>query len=134
MTKQCTKCHREKPSGAFSRRSGGRLASWCRACHAEYTAEQRRPPAPTEDGLPDAQFWELVGGSGEGNFASEEERRAAWEAHRDAVIDAARDGWPGKRPRAFWDYEAGRPEHLDQRPLDPPEGEEQWGPCSRSRD
>jgi hypothetical protein len=35
-------------------------------------------------------------------FENEEERRAAWEAHRAELLAAHR---PGKRPAAYWDYD-----------------------------
>src|SRR3954447_18569012 len=36
-------------------------------------------------------------------FANEEERRAAWEYHREALLARER---PGSRPRAWWEYDA----------------------------
>lgn len=36
-------------------------------------------------------------------FATEEERRAAWEAHRETLLASAR---PGMRPGAWWQYDA----------------------------
>jgi hypothetical protein len=41
-------------------------------------------------------------------FASDEERRDAWDAHRDALLARARQGF-GAGPQAYWDYE-GPPE------------------------
>ncbi len=40
-------------------------------------------------------------------FPSEEDRRAAWEAHRAAVM--AYEEHPGQRPRAWWLYESPQP-------------------------
>jgi hypothetical protein len=47
-------------------------------------------------------------------FASEEERRATWEAHRDEF--AGMNGFPGNRCWAYWHYELGieRPEDREE--------------------
>ncbi|HLL86129.1 MAG TPA: hypothetical protein VK387_02325 [Thermoleophilaceae bacterium] len=46
-------------------------------------------------------------------FDSDEARRAAWEEHRDGLLDTRDGGVPGTRPRAFWDYEPGTPDEAD---------------------
>jgi hypothetical protein len=53
-------------------------------------------------------------------FSSDRQRRKAWEARADSVM-AAWSGLPGRRPWAWWKYEAGRSEHLTAYPdlLDP---------------
>jgi hypothetical protein len=53
-------------------------------------------------------------------FASDEERRAAWEARREELMARylAPPAHPGNRPAAWWDYVAERPEHLSDYPED----------------
>jgi hypothetical protein len=130
--KSCRKCGAAKPLDEFPHRerSTDGVGSWCLACHREATADWRRRQASVdEDGtLTPGQRWELLGPSGrESHFSSEAEKRAAWDEHRDELIEYARDGRPGHRPEAWWLYEACRPEHPDPYPLDPPSGEARWG-------
>ena len=42
-------------------------------------------------------------------FASESERRAAWQRHRDELMAAHQ---PGERPQAWWAFESGAPPSL----------------------
>ena len=62
------------------------------------------------------QFWDLwLGNSFDGPphwvFKSEEERREAWEAHKDKIMGEWRENnSPGTRPGAWWTYEA--PENI----------------------
>ncbi len=56
-----------------------------------------------------ARWWRLPG-SDRSPWASEDERRAAWEAHRDEML-----AWPRvthKRPAAYWQYTEGVPDEL----------------------
>jgi hypothetical protein len=48
-------------------------------------------------------------------FASDSERRAAWQQHRDKFLTKKR---PGRRPDAWWDYEAPfrRPDEYEREP------------------
>jgi hypothetical protein len=48
-------------------------------------------------------------------FASDSERRAVWQQHRDKFLAKQR---PGRRPDAWWDYEAPfrRPDEYEQEP------------------
>jgi hypothetical protein len=50
------------------------------------------------------QTWSLTIGDAAfpGEFASDEERRAAWERNRDELLTE----WAGKRPAAWWEYDA----------------------------
>ena len=50
-------------------------------------------------------------------FATDEERRAAWEERREALMVnyLTPPLLPGHRPFAWWRYEAGRPQHLTPR-------------------
>ena len=51
-------------------------------------------------------------------FATDEERRAAWEERREALMVnyLTPPLLPGHRPFAWWRYEAGRPHHLTEHP------------------
>ena len=51
-------------------------------------------------------------------FATDEERRAAWEERREALMAnyLTPPLLPGHRPFAWWRYEAGRPQHLSEYP------------------
>ena len=51
-------------------------------------------------------------------FADDEERRAAWEERREALMVnyLTPPLLPGHRPFAWWRYEAGRPQHLTEHP------------------
>jgi hypothetical protein len=62
-------------------------------------------------------------------FASEEEHRDAWDARREELLSEylTPPSVPGRRPAAWWRFEARRPEHLRPYPLDPPPGEPRWG-------
>lgn len=51
-------------------------------------------------------------------FLSASERREAWELHREELIAEVSKRRPGDRPEAWWQFEAGRPEHLTEYPLD----------------
>jgi hypothetical protein len=52
-------------------------------------------------------------------FETEIERRLAWEERKDELLeDCLRPPFVGNRPRAWWEYEAGRPEHLTPYPLE----------------
>jgi hypothetical protein len=55
-------------------------------------------------------------------FASEEEHRDAWEARSEELLSEylTPPTRPGRRPVAWWRFEARRPEHLGPCPLDPP--------------
>ena len=112
--KSCRKCGETKQLDEFPPRERSRdgRGSWCRACHRAASAKWRRQQTETEEyTLPSGQYWELLCGVGErSHFDSDEERRAAWETHREALIDDACEGAPGRRPAAWWEYEAGRPE------------------------
>jgi hypothetical protein len=55
--------------------------------------------------LTDAELLDLLGW-GPPVFASEEDRREAWEAHGDELLADRGGAVPGHRPRAFWDYDA----------------------------
>jgi hypothetical protein len=50
------------------------------------------------------QIWSLTCGDSvfPGEFDSDEDRRAAWERHRDELLTESR----GRRPAAWWDYDA----------------------------
>src|SRR5829696_6575708 len=52
----------------------------------------------------------------ESMFLSDEERREAWEFNRDRLMtDYLEPPFiPGRRPEAWWEYEAGRPRYLTQ--------------------
>jgi hypothetical protein len=58
------------------------------------------------------QVWSLTVGDSAfpGEFASDEDRRAAWERHRDELL--AESG--GRRPAAWWDYESPIPRPADR--------------------
>jgi hypothetical protein len=61
--------------------------------------------------LTDDQFFELLlGPSGENvsAFASENDRREAWEEHRERLL-ARRERSPGRRAWAWWHYESPEP-------------------------
>jgi hypothetical protein len=49
-------------------------------------------------------------------FADDEERRAAWEERRDQLLEEYLTPplTPGKRPAAWWTFEAGRPRYLSE--------------------
>lgn len=49
-------------------------------------------------------------------FATDAERRAAWERHGAWMLD--HDARPGRRPEAFWQYEPGIPASLRPRHAD----------------
>jgi hypothetical protein len=54
-------------------------------------------------------------------FESDEERRAAWDERKSALMEDEYTGTPtcmGNRPWAWWEYESGRPELRSR----PPEG------------
>jgi hypothetical protein len=56
-------------------------------------------------------------------FASEEERREAWEERRERLMARSNHRLPvGERPAAWWKYEARRPEHLSEYSGYDPEG------------
>jgi len=60
------------------------------------------------------QMFELtIGPRGASVFASDADRRAAWEAHRDELLAI----WEAEavRPWAFWRYEPGLPPELRER-------------------
>jgi hypothetical protein len=130
--KVCRKCGAQKPLDEFPlrERSADGHGSWCLACHRQASAEWRRRQVSRgeDEALTASQRWELLGPSGdESHFSSEAEKRAAWEEHREELIECARDRRPGHRPKAWWSYEAARPEHLGPYPLEPPPGEPRWG-------
>jgi len=52
----------------------------------------------------------------ESMFASDDERREAWELNRDRLMDEYLEPpfVPGRRPNAWWQYEAGRPQYLTE--------------------
>jgi len=54
--------------------------------------------------LTSEQTWALLIGPTGGEFASEAEQKAAWYAHREALLA---DVTPTTRPWAFWQYEQG---------------------------
>jgi len=59
----------------------------------------------------------------ESMFVSDEERREAWEVNRDRLMTDYLEppSIPGRRPQAWWEFEAGRPQYLteiDRRDLD----------------
>jgi hypothetical protein len=57
------------------------------------------------------QSWSLeLGGCFDDEFASDEERRAAWERHRNELLAESR---AGIRPQAWWDYESPIPRPAD---------------------
>ena len=68
----------------------------------------RRDSRPHHE-LTDREGIELLGWVDDG-FESEEARRAAWEEHRDELLNARDGGLPGSRPAAYWDYEPGTPD------------------------
>jgi hypothetical protein len=130
--KVCRKCGTAKPLDEFPRRerSADGVGSWCLSCHRQASAEWRRQQTGVEENeaLKRGRWFELLGPCGhESHFSSEAEKRAAWEEHRDNLIEDARDGRPGHRPEAWWRYEARRPEHLGPDPLEPPPGQPLWG-------
>jgi hypothetical protein len=48
---------------------------------------------------------------------SDDELRIGWRHHRDRLMGEAMDSKvPGRRPWAWWQFEAGRPEHLTPYP------------------
>ena len=51
-------------------------------------------------------------------FSDDEERREAWEAWREQLLEGylTRPMLPGRRPWAWWKYEAGRSQHLVEYP------------------
>ncbi len=53
-------------------------------------------------------------------FATDEERREAWEERRERLLEEylKRPHLPGHRPAAWWEFEAERPAHLTDYPLD----------------
>ncbi len=53
--------------------------------------------------------------------------RELWDEHREELIRESCRDLAGRRPWAYWRFDAGRPEHLTPYPLDPPEGEPTWG-------
>ena len=57
--------------------------------------------------------WRSPHGTGS-MFATERERREAWEAHRDQLMTDYLEPpiLPGRRPDAWWEFEAGRPRYL----------------------
>jgi hypothetical protein len=59
--------------------------------------------------------WRSPHGTGS-MFATERERREAWEAHRDRLMAEYLEPpmLPGRRPHAWWEYEAGRPQFLNE--------------------
>ena len=62
--------------------------------------------------LAEPEFWELLLGPGSVSaFTTESDRRAAWFAHRDALLDAVN---PGTRPQGWWDYESPGPRLRDE--------------------
>jgi hypothetical protein len=65
--------------------------------------------------LGSALRWALQFGPGYRTH-TERELRRAWEEHREELL--ARQLGPGRRPWAWWRFEAGREEHLNPYPLD----------------
>jgi|GEM_PF-3095829 len=63
--------------------------------------KQRRNPISQLDGVQELSL--LFGG--DAGFESKLQRRAAWYAHRTALIDLAVENMPGTRPQAFFEYE-----------------------------
>ena len=59
--------------------------------------------------------WRSPHGTGS-MFATEHERREAWEAHRDKLMAEYLEPplLPGRRPYAWWEFEAGRPQYLTE--------------------
>ena len=49
-------------------------------------------------------------------FPTGRERREAWETHRDRLMAEflAPPLLPGRRPSAWWEFEAGRPQYLTE--------------------
>ena len=70
-------------------------------------AKQRR--GVTELSL--EQFLNLLTGHWHEFFSSDEERREAWEWHRESLL--ARDD-PGSRPSAWWDYDSSEPRNEEE--------------------
>jgi len=62
----------------------------------------RRIPLRWPGALTDAQEWDLLIGGPLGAFATPEERKRAWYAHRDELIALL---GTIVRPQGFWDYE-----------------------------
>ena len=58
----------------------------------------------------------LIGPASEDAF-TDDELEAAWRYHRDDLTGRAVYRLPGCRPWAWWEFEAGRPEHLEEYPL-----------------
>ena len=51
-------------------------------------------------------------------FGDDDERRQAWEERREAIMEEylTPPSSPGQRPWAWWEFEAGRPDHLEPYP------------------
>jgi hypothetical protein len=67
------------------------------------TVPEKRRKSKARDGLSLWQRWSLTIGCCGDEFDSDEERREAWERHRDELLAESR---AGTRPQAWWDYEA----------------------------
>jgi hypothetical protein len=65
---------------------------------------RRRATAPPQRPLTEAQRTNLLHPWCYDAFATDAERRAAWEAHRTELMAATK---PGVRPLAWWDYDRG---------------------------
>jgi len=96
-------------------------------CRAHYDQERyeattgQSPEAKAEAEREQRIYAELTLGSSPSVFESDKERQAAWDARKDELMEAKYTGQPhclGHRPWAWWTYEAERPEHLSEYPLD----------------
>lgn len=82
-------------------------------CAAHLQEWKRSGERPDESGREDAMLaGALALGTGAADF-TEAELRAGWERLGAKLIEQSP---PGRRPLAFWAFEAGRPEHLTPRP------------------
>lgn len=65
--------------------------------------------------------------AGEPAFEDDVECRRAWERHRVELVEQQAARLPGRRPWAWWTFDAGRPEHLEPYPeREPDESPEQY--------
>lgn len=55
----------------------------------------------------------LLGDFGDDAFSSLEEKRAAWEHYRDALMPDAVASWPGERPAVWWQFDSPEPRNHD---------------------
>jgi hypothetical protein len=64
---------------------------------------EKRRKSKSRDCLSLHERWSLTVGDYGDVFASDDERRAAWQRHRDELLAESR---AGRRPAAWWDYDA----------------------------